>query len=82
MKKQVIINILMSILLVTVIFSFFGKEDSDMASPANQVSYTEMVNKLKDGTITSLKIDQGTQKAIGMTKDGSLYATNILPGDN
>lgn len=81
-KKQVIINILMSILLVTVIFSFFGEKDSDMASPANQVSYTEMVNKLKDGTITSLKIDQGTQKAIGMTKDGSLYATNILPGDN
>lgn len=84
MKKTIIDSLIFALvmfLLISVAGSLLGSSESKV-SPTNQISYTELVNKLEDGTIRYLKIDQGSQKATGMTKDGSLYITNVLPGDD
>lgn len=60
---------------------FNESRPANNASAANQISYTEMLKKVEDGTITSVKINPENQVALGMTSEGSLYSTNVLPND-
>lgn len=80
-KIKMLTSILFFSLLMFTLINVVKKDEKAVASATNQISYTEMLKKIEDGTITSVKINPENQNALGMTSEGSLYSTNVLPND-